>query len=501
MPFLALPTELTLYILGDLDALSLVKCRSVCREVKGFIDETAALQYKIALFASGMEDGPPGPLSAHERLELLRQYEMSWRGVQWNEHTVVPVPEGSLWELYGNVWAHSRDEDAIELVQIPSRLRGIPLRRWTLNLDFSLRDFGMDPSQDLLVAVERTTGDAPRLCRIRLCTLSTGKGHPLAAKAATLEYSRAASENPQGLWSYSIRISGNYVGVLFLDHHDDDNDLVVWDWTTGDIMMELTAIAISAFSFLGEHFILGATLVEPDPETTRPALLVYDLNQKPALHGAYAFRFWFGVPSSGENSEMEFTLAMDPSPGWRPSLDLQVPFQTASNDRTIALNLSWPRRFRSKTFLMPTNALLKSISESTAVEEGRDIEWGAWGQQCVEHFPAHGQWSAYTCFVYGMRYVLPQVATWRSKSAMLVRDFSLTRYRRTGQDERQESEKLYPQLGMGEPYPRSTVKCVLLPAGIKGASRAHLMVSEDGIVALEHDWLVGGRRSLHLLTI
>ena len=104
-----------------------------------------------------MIDGPPGQLSTSERLSLLRSYESSWKKLDWNAHTSLPVPEGSLWELYGNVWAHSKGDDTIFFVQLPSRLRGIPMRQWSLRLDFAPRDFGMDPAQDLLVTVERVT--------------------------------------------------------------------------------------------------------------------------------------------------------------------------------------------------------------------------------------------------------------------------------------------------------------------------------------------------------
>lgn len=120
------------------------------------IDETVTLQYRIALYSSGLVDGPPGGLGPSERLSLLRSYETSWKNLDWNTHTPLPIPDGSLWELFGNVWAHSRgDDSSIDFVQMPSRLRGIPLHQWTIKLDFPLRDFGMDPSQDLLVAIAR----------------------------------------------------------------------------------------------------------------------------------------------------------------------------------------------------------------------------------------------------------------------------------------------------------------------------------------------------------
>lgn len=106
---------------------------------------------------SGMVDGPPGQLNIPDRLSLLRSYNASWKKLDWNAHTCLPVPDGTLWELYGNVWAHSRGSDIIELVQLPSRLRGISLRQWTLKLDFAPWDFGMDPAQDLLATVERVT--------------------------------------------------------------------------------------------------------------------------------------------------------------------------------------------------------------------------------------------------------------------------------------------------------------------------------------------------------
>jgi len=104
-----------------------------------------------------MVDGPPSQLSTSDRLSLLRSYNASWKNLDWNAHTSLRVPDGRLWELYGNVWAHSNGIDTIDLVQMPSRLRGISLRQWTIRLGFAPQDFGMDPAQDLLATVERVT--------------------------------------------------------------------------------------------------------------------------------------------------------------------------------------------------------------------------------------------------------------------------------------------------------------------------------------------------------
>jgi hypothetical protein len=113
-------------------------------------------QYRIALFASGMVDGPPGGLTTSERLELLRRYEASWKNFEWSEYNTVHCLQGPgwHWDFIGNVWAHHRGIDAIDIVQLPSRLRGIPMRQWTLRFDFPVGQFSMDPSQDLLVMIE-----------------------------------------------------------------------------------------------------------------------------------------------------------------------------------------------------------------------------------------------------------------------------------------------------------------------------------------------------------
>ena len=172
MSWSALPIELTIHILSFFDPTDLVNIRRVhlfshfsfffsnsILQVNSFfkslIDETTTFQYRIALFASGMEDGPPGHMTTSERFDLLRKYEASWKTIEWTEHNSLISGTGGVWELYGNVWAHSKErDDVIEFVRLPSRIRGIPMRQWTLRFEFSVRDFSMDPSQDLLVAIE-----------------------------------------------------------------------------------------------------------------------------------------------------------------------------------------------------------------------------------------------------------------------------------------------------------------------------------------------------------
>ncbi|KAI0257677.1 hypothetical protein BJV78DRAFT_1164288 [Lactifluus subvellereus] len=480
MPWQALPIELTIQVLEALDPLSLVNCRRTSRLFKSLIDETTTLQYRIALYASGMVDGPPGQLSSLERLNLLRSYEASWKNVDWSEHTSIPLP-GGIWELYGNVWAHGRGDNGINCIQLPSRLRGISMRQWTLEFDFTLRDFGMDPSQDLLVTIEMRH---PQPCQIGLHTLSTGEKHPLARNIATLEYTRIVLEDAH-ISSYSIRVSGDYVGILFASH-EDENELVVWNWKTGARCLVIPSADMLSFTFLGHKFVLASTLKPPHLVYRQPALLLYSLDQRLVRNKDHADTHLLCFLFRSYWSHSIIHLTSDPSPEWSPSPRLQVPFQIAGDDQIVALHRqhNWAS-FRGETFLMPASTLLEHVKDTPIEGEGRDIEWESWGPRCCnEYVPSHGRWTVWPCFVFGMRYVFPRIQLLDDRPVMVVRDLCPRRYMRATKEEREESNALQRVLRWGGPS-RSIVKCVPLPPGIRTPSGVHFMISEDGIVALE----------------
>ena len=64
--------------------------------------------------------------------------------------------DGGVWELYGGVLAQAIDDSTLSFTQLPSEIRGIPSKSWVVkSLPGPIRDFVMDPSQDLLVIAER----------------------------------------------------------------------------------------------------------------------------------------------------------------------------------------------------------------------------------------------------------------------------------------------------------------------------------------------------------
>lgn len=136
------------------------------------IKDSAELQYKIELAVAGMEDGHCSLLSHADRLQRLRDRESAWHTLQWTSDKILPMHRGGVWELYGGVLAQAKSRDTLCFTRLPSEIRGIEGRHWELNLPTLVRDFGMEPSLDLLVVIEQTGGRCVVLGPIRLTLLT-----------------------------------------------------------------------------------------------------------------------------------------------------------------------------------------------------------------------------------------------------------------------------------------------------------------------------------------
>ena len=115
------------------------------------------MQYIIELAAAGQVNGPEASgTSSASRLEALKKHQSSWDNLKWSRELRIPMEHGGLWEFYGGVLAQSTAGGTLTFTQLPSDLRSIEEKVWTLgpNLGVVVRDFGMDPSQDLLVLIE-----------------------------------------------------------------------------------------------------------------------------------------------------------------------------------------------------------------------------------------------------------------------------------------------------------------------------------------------------------
>lgn len=155
-----LPTELRISVLGLLDVPALLRCSRVSRALRTLIADSVALQYTIELFAANLVDGPPSATVKSARLRTLRDHQRAWNDVNWSSvHDIVLTedemsPELSAWELVGGIFAVAVGRH-LRFIQLPSTLRAIPRREWAIpDIGFTMKDFAMDRSQNLLVVIE-----------------------------------------------------------------------------------------------------------------------------------------------------------------------------------------------------------------------------------------------------------------------------------------------------------------------------------------------------------
>jgi hypothetical protein len=83
----------------------------------------------------------------------LHKHIDRWQTLDWEE-SHEDLHNGDLYEFTAGVYCLATS-DKLTVVELPSRVRGTELRKWTLNdFGFDLVDFSFDPAQDLLVLAE-----------------------------------------------------------------------------------------------------------------------------------------------------------------------------------------------------------------------------------------------------------------------------------------------------------------------------------------------------------
>ena len=123
------------------------------------IDGSPEVQYKIDLWAAGLEVGYQDPsIPVADRRKQLERYRSHWDSLRWVEHTSIPLPLYRTRAVNGGVVCITlvagpeNPTTDYRFIQLPSVLRGIPLKDWTVHgLPSNPRALGLLPEEDLLV--------------------------------------------------------------------------------------------------------------------------------------------------------------------------------------------------------------------------------------------------------------------------------------------------------------------------------------------------------------
>ncbi len=106
-----------------------------------------------------MVDGIDCRLTPSERLARLLELRARWRSLEWAQVRKINAPwQCQAYELVDSVFASSRVDNMfigsrhLALTWLPTPAEGARRIEWQ-DMGFILRDFAMDPSQDLLALV------------------------------------------------------------------------------------------------------------------------------------------------------------------------------------------------------------------------------------------------------------------------------------------------------------------------------------------------------------
>ena len=114
-----------------------------------------------------MEDGLPGGMPVTERMQALQKHREAWRKLAFTRIATVPMPgECHAYELVGGIFAKAMNPNNdfanfsnpgskhLSLVALPSA-ESEPRTLVREDMGLLCRDFGLDPTQDLIALVEQ----------------------------------------------------------------------------------------------------------------------------------------------------------------------------------------------------------------------------------------------------------------------------------------------------------------------------------------------------------
>ena len=143
----------------------------MCKQLDEIIRLYSDIQYHVELGVAGMVDAPSSSFTINDRLARLRKHQTRWRDFEIANRQVVRHVRGGVWELSCGVLAQrisSPGESGVRELyfkRLPIGSRGNAKGyEWAhKGYEFPIRDFTIDPSQDLLLLV-RADNDAQQQC-------------------------------------------------------------------------------------------------------------------------------------------------------------------------------------------------------------------------------------------------------------------------------------------------------------------------------------------------
>ncbi|KDQ64080.1 hypothetical protein JAAARDRAFT_187458 [Jaapia argillacea MUCL 33604] len=378
-----LSVELTIEILEHLDISSLLRCCQVCRHLCAIIKESDTLQYKKELALAGMTDGDGG--SVYTRRQQLKEYSLAWKEKEPTIVTLDPITSCQFppAQVRGGVLSYSHLSSQVNFVRLPSARRGVEEHRWSVDIGFTIHDWGADPSQDLLVVVlSRVHLQAAFVpFEVRFLSMTSGEPHPLARVAS---WKPDSSELDPSSYLY-VQISGDYVAIHFMRGERRvlaNKNLLVWNWRAGEVTIHLTGTSMVNATILPENYIAVGSV-----DSTHSRLRVYSLQD----------HFPCAVSVDGPDYAFSFDMLDDPffvssihlhiSPtlSWDRHHPPSLPFFPSAENYLLYITLQFEFKGENgvifsnpRTVCVPVFALLRYIRSHRYSSQNPSASWKQW---------------------------------------------------------------------------------------------------------------------------
>ncbi len=136
--------------------------QQVCRYIHDVISNSVALQYRIELFAQGMHDNTQDGANMAHRLSMLTAYGDALKELAWTNYETIDLTNTEISSrfmsdgilVFQKVQPDNDTRTWLDVYQLPSALRGMSARRWTLEFEFPVAFFMVDVASNLLVLYE-----------------------------------------------------------------------------------------------------------------------------------------------------------------------------------------------------------------------------------------------------------------------------------------------------------------------------------------------------------
>lgn len=361
-------------------------------------------RYNFELFVSGLRqvgvEGNEGDLLVASRRERLEQYQGRWSRLEFASSDGILLNPRDSYDIVGGIfaWRVSEEAGTVRFLQVGSSTRGIPRLEWKMQCPENFLGFKMDPASNTFVTL--TPQNNWRAAKITLRTITNGLPHP-KARQQVIGFSLGPSFSAPEWW-VELYINNSRLGVVFRPTDPEDNgfSVVVWDWTTGEMVLRLENERRKAIQFLDEYRVL----VWEDDDNF---LDVYDTSCVPWSQGNRVLRL--GLPDA---IYFDVKMHLGSLHGSNPAhLEGVVPFSTADSAKIIVINAITDNELTKEAVGTSIVVLIEDILRTFQhMPFGSVVPWEDWcgtttafGFRC---FPGQTE-DERQCFVAGSRFISP----------------------------------------------------------------------------------------------